>query len=236
MCTLLVFRRPFPGVEVAVAANRDELYSRPRGSFGVLSEKPLVLGGRDPEAGGSWLAVSERGFLVAVTNARLGARRGADQRSRGLLALDLALAPDAGTAVELLEEEDLGRYAPANAVVAWGGGLVVGTNLPGPRVERWPGETLGLGNTPAFSPDPRVAGLLERARPRPGEDPEAWAGRVRRLLARHDPPAACHHLEHGGTVASTVVLLREPFEETMILHAAGAPCSVLYRRVDPVPE
>jgi len=232
MCTLLLYRRPFPGVVLAVAANRDELYSRPKGTFGVIGERPTVVGGIDPEAGGTWLAVSGEGFVVAVTNARLGARRGEAQRSRGLLARDLVLATGWEAAVDRLGHEDLARYAACNVLVASGEGIVVATNLPEPRVERWAEGRVGLGNTPAFGSDPRVTALLERGRPRRDEMPGDWVARVRRLMARHEEPTACHHLEHGGTVASTLVLLREPFGDSLILHANDAPCRAPWIRVD----
>jgi len=231
MCTLLVYRKPFPGVELAVAANRDELYLRPRGEFTLIRPEPPVVGGVDPEAGGTWLAASAGGFVVAVTNARPGARRGREQRSRGLLARDLALEPSWRAAVDRLRGEDLTRYAALNVLVASGEGLVAATNLPEPLVESWPEGALGLGNTPALVGDARVRELLVLGAPREGEAPEGWSVRIRVLMARHRPPAACHHLEHGGTVASTVLLLREPFEVSEILHADGPPCRTAWRTV-----
>jgi len=232
ICTLLIYRRPLPGVELAVAANRDELYARPRGEFGTIQREPLVLGGMDPEGGGTWLAVHEAGFVVAVTNARLGARRKAGDRSRGLLVLDLVRRASFGEAAGGLAAEDLRRYAPVNVVVASGAGLVAGTNLPEPRVERLGETALAAGNVPLFSGEERIAALLELGRP--PEDltgPEEYAAHLGAILARHEPPSACHHLERGGTVSSTVLLLARPFAGSVILHATGPPCRTPWRRV-----
>jgi len=231
MCTLLVYRSPLPGIELAIAANRDELYRRPRGAFEVLREHPLVIGGRDPEAGGTWLALTEAGLVGAVTNARLGARRSPEQRSRGLLALDLALCGTPERARELLEDEDLERYAPVNVVLASSGGIVVASNLPEPRVESANADTLGLGNHPAFAADPRVDLLTGAGRANPGEDAGSYEMRLQKLLARHEQPSACHHLLDGGTVASTVIMLRQPFAESTILHADGPPCKTAWNRI-----
>ncbi len=222
VCTLLLYRRPLPGVALAVAAARDELHARAVGGWARLSETPEVWGGHDPEAGGSWLALSGSGFLVAVTNARLGARRREGQRSRGLLVLDLAAEPTAGTAADRLRREPLARYAPANVVVASPARLVVATNVPRPEVRELETVTLALGNRPAFEGDPRVEALLELGRPRPGEGAAAWTERLVALLARHEHPVSCRHAPAAGTVSATVALLGEGGWRAR--HAGGPPC------------
>lgn len=232
MCTLLIYRRPLPAVELAVAANRDELHSRPAGSFGWIGHDPPIVGGMDPEAGGTWLALNGAGFVVAVTNAKLGARRRLGQRSRGLLALDLVRHGSFEEASRSLFGEDLLRYAPVNVVVASARGVVAATNLPEARVERIVEPALGVGNTPVFAEDGRIAALLEMGRPPDAvRTPEGLAAHIQGLLARHDPPTACHHLEHGGTVSSTVILLTVPFRDSLILHADGPPCRTPWRRL-----
>lgn len=222
MCTLLIYREPLPGVRLAVAANRDELASRPQGAWGRLAEDPRVEGGIDPEAGGTWLALSWAGFLVAVTNARLGARRLPGQRSRGLLARDLALEPGAPEAAAALGRARLDRYAAVDVVVAAPEAFTVGSNLPAPEVRRLETAELGLGNRPAFEEDRRVAALLDMGRPRPGERPAGWLARLEELLQRHEEPTACHHTPVGGTVFSTVAVLTDRGWTVRV--AQGPPC------------
>jgi len=229
---LLIYRRPVTGIELVVAANRDELYSRPPGSFGIIGTDPLVIGGIDPEGGGTWLAISSAGFVTAVTNARLGARRRPGQRSRGLLARDLACSKDFGEARRRLEAEDLARYAPVNVVVADGSTAVVGTNLPEARIAEIAQPVAGCGNVPAFEPDERIARLLERGAPRAGETQGEIIARLASLMSRHEPPSACHHLADGGTVSSTIVVLRRDLEGSTILHAGGPPCITGYRQIE----
>lgn len=71
-----------------LAANRDEFYDRPCATANFWEDAPEVFGGRDLEAGGSWLAMTRTGRYAAVTNFR-GNRRGSgaptDVRSRGQL-------------------------------------------------------------------------------------------------------------------------------------------------------
>ncbi len=224
MCTLLVYRRPVDGIELVVAANRDEAYVRPHGSFGVIRDDPLVIGGLDPEGGGSWLAVSVAGFVAAVTNARLGARRRPGQRSRGLLVRDLVSSASAAEAFDRLRTANLERYAPVNAIVVDGTVAVVATNCPMPRVASRRRRALGLGNRPAFEDDERVSQLLELGAPRTGDTPKRLIDRLEEVLSRHEPPSACHHLPEGGTVSSTIMVLGRDRRAWRILHADGPPC------------
>jgi len=55
-------------------------------------ESSAVVGGRDLEKGGSWLALSAAGRLAAVTNFRDGTRPKSGSRSRGLLVSDFVLS------------------------------------------------------------------------------------------------------------------------------------------------
>jgi len=90
MCLILVAWQAHPEYPLVVAANRDEFYGRPSAAAGRWAEDPRVLGGRDLEAGGTWLGVREDGRFAAVTNVREpGMAKGS--RSRGLLARDFLL-------------------------------------------------------------------------------------------------------------------------------------------------
>ena len=232
MCTLLIYRRRVAGIALVVAANRDELYSRPRGSFGMMRSEPPVIGGIDPEGGGTWLAVSSAGFVAAVTNARLGARRRPEQRSRGLLARDLVFSKDFGEARRRLVAEDLTRYAAVNVVVADESTAVVGTNLPSPRLANLAQPRLGFGNRPAFEPDERIARLLKLGAPQSGETQDEIITRLMNVMSRHEPPSACHHLAEGGTVSSTIMVLHRQISESTILYAGGPPCTTAWQQID----
>ncbi len=81
-----------------LAANRDEFLSRPTAVAGWWSDAPGVYGGRDLQAGGTWMAISLPEFgpagsrtcrFAALTNFRDGQTAGVDQRSRGELVIQL---------------------------------------------------------------------------------------------------------------------------------------------------
>jgi len=96
MCTLIIGRDVVAPGTVLLAANRDEDPARPSDPPGVLSGSPLLVGGRDRRAGGTWLAVRESRAVVAILNRRDRSGEPAppapDHRSRGSLVLDVAAA------------------------------------------------------------------------------------------------------------------------------------------------
>ncbi|MEV6770600.1 NRDE family protein [Nocardia sp. NPDC051030] len=93
MCLVLAGWRAHPEYRLIVAANRDELYSRPTESLRWWDEVPGLLAGRDLGAGGevpgTWLGVSREAHRFAtVTNVRAPGETRTDVRSRGALLLD----------------------------------------------------------------------------------------------------------------------------------------------------
>lgn len=70
MCLILVAWHAHPDYPLVVAANRDEFYDRPTANAGRWPDAPRILGGRDLEAGGTWLAAHDDGRFAAVTNVR----------------------------------------------------------------------------------------------------------------------------------------------------------------------
>ena len=100
MCTVAFV--PLPGGGYLLGHNRDERQGRAPGEPPRLLDLPgcRALAPRDPEAGGTWIALNEAGVTVCVLNAaeRLPDRLPARPRSRGLLVRDLACATSLATA------------------------------------------------------------------------------------------------------------------------------------------
>ena len=87
MCLILVAWQTHPDYPLVVAANRDEFHARPTAALAHWPDVPQVVAGRDLEAGGTWLGITEAGRFAAVTNVREpGKPRG--QASRGGLTAD----------------------------------------------------------------------------------------------------------------------------------------------------
>ena len=83
MCLCFIAYQVHPKFPVFIAANRDEFYQRPTESLRWWKDEGL-LGGRDLEKGGTWLAVDPSGRMALVTNYRRGGEERAP-RSRGKL-------------------------------------------------------------------------------------------------------------------------------------------------------
>ena len=93
MCLIVVALGVAPRYPLVVAANRDEQHARPTRAAAWWSDAPHVVGGRDLQAGGTWLAMDRRGRFAAVTNIR-DPNRPIGLRSRGSLVADFLVGTE----------------------------------------------------------------------------------------------------------------------------------------------
>ncbi|MFT6435978.1 MAG: hypothetical protein ACJAVI_004034 [Candidatus Azotimanducaceae bacterium] len=68
MCLILFTVNPNSDLHLVVAANRDEMHSRPTATANYWDSHPDLLAGRDLQAGGTWLGITNSGRFAAVTN------------------------------------------------------------------------------------------------------------------------------------------------------------------------
>ena len=131
MCLIAIAWQQHPRYALALIANRDEFHARPASAAAPDPAQPDVYGGRDLEAGGSWLQVATRARLAAVTNVRAGRNPEAAPRSRGALVRDFVRGgDDAASYVTQLAPiaAEHGRYN----LLCWDGDvLMFATNHPG---------------------------------------------------------------------------------------------------------
>jgi uncharacterized protein with NRDE domain len=85
VCLVVFAWRAHPDYKLIVAGNRDESHERPTQDAHWWPDSDSILGGRDLQAGGTWLAVSRSGRFATVTNFREGQRSMPEFRSRGAL-------------------------------------------------------------------------------------------------------------------------------------------------------
>jgi uncharacterized protein with NRDE domain len=219
-----------------LAANRDELIARPSAPPGILQASPLILGGRDLVAGGTWLAVAADGRICAVTN-----RHPADappvapdpsRRSRGEIPLAL-LTSDPADIPQRLAGLGPGVYNPVN--VLWldaDRALVAHVDDSGPVrvVDLAPGPHVLTTRDVDDARNPKVAMLragVDRALAA-GGDAEGIMKGLRAILADHtsasDSPvdAACIHGDVYGTVSASTVMVQA--SRVTYEHAPGRPC------------
>lgn len=70
MCLIFISIKDHPRYKLIVAANRDEFYKRKTAPASYWDDFPEVLGGRDLEAQGTWMAMTRSGKVAMVTNYR----------------------------------------------------------------------------------------------------------------------------------------------------------------------
>lgn len=85
MCLLALAWKAHPAYPLILAGNRDERHARASSAAGFWEDVPEVLAGRDLEAGGTWLGVTQTGRYAVVTNYREGLNPAKAPRSRGAL-------------------------------------------------------------------------------------------------------------------------------------------------------
>jgi uncharacterized protein with NRDE domain len=244
VCLLVVAFQVVPDTPLLVGANRDEYLTRPTTLVTALCDaSPRVVGGRDEESGGTWLAVNEHGVLAALTNQPLGDAKDLSKRSRGELPLALASQKSAPEAVTML----LDAFAPEDYNGCW---LMVGdrealyfvdfTGLAplaakplGPGVHVLENKALG-------TPSPKVARVSELLDGLRGDVAEAtltlekalgdhWVAEPAAEVGEADRPRVvpnCVHLEEYGTRSSCIVRVPIPPEERPEIRVAdGPPCT-----------
>lgn len=115
MCLVVLAIGQSPQYPLVLAGNRDEFHARPTQKAGWWPDKPDVVGGRDLQAGGSWLLLHRKGRFATVTNFRDAEPVSAKACSRGHLVADFLesrLSP-----LNYLRQIDGTRYAGFNLVV-----------------------------------------------------------------------------------------------------------------------
>ena len=257
MCLLITLFQVVPGAPLVVAANRDERMDRPAVPAAVLREdEPRIVGGRDLLAGGTWLAVSERGVVAGLTNQPAAGGRDPSKRSRGELPIASARHDDAAAAVDaLVGEVDPASYNPCWMLVGDRDRLFSVAIAPGsskPEVEELEPGLHVLENASLRAGSAKAAfvrGLVEQglAAP-PGPGPAATAQILRMVLADHRPAlaepridpsgrlwpasltAACVHADGYGTRSSAIVTVPATGLPS-ILVADGKPCETPMRDV-----
>ena len=152
MCLILVGWQVHPAYPLVVAANRDEFHARPTAAAAFWNDAPSVLGGRDLEAGGTWLGATGDGRFAAVTNVRVpGAAPG--RRSRGELTATFLLGRQ--TATTYAEGLAPGDYAGFNLLLADDETLVYVSNRDSAQ-RTLPAGIYGLSNHRLDTPWPKL--------------------------------------------------------------------------------
>ncbi|MDH5245836.1 MAG: NRDE family protein [Betaproteobacteria bacterium] len=219
MCLLVFAVRAHPRLPLIVAGNRDEFHARPTQAAHWWPDKPDIVGGRDLQAGGTWLAVTRNGRFAAVTNHRDAHRESAGLRSRGHLIT--GFLDSTGAAADYVESVDGSAYAGFNLLVSDGRSAAYLSNRGGGLRELQPG-IYGLSNATLDEPWTKVtrtrSGLAELI-----ERDNVNESSLMRLLGDREK-ASADEVETNGLSFAMAHALTAPF----IVHPEyGTRCSTV---------
>ncbi len=211
MCTLVLLLRPGDPWPLLVAANRDEMLTRPwLPPAAHWAGQPDVVGGLDQHAGGTWMAM-RGGMLAAVLNRRHSLGPSPGRQSRGELPLAALRHGSAAAAARALGGLDASAWRPFNLVVADGSAAFLVRGLGHGVAEATP-MAPGLHMITAFDPDDPASARVARQLPRFAQAaaplPPDWAAWQDILMDGSGPAASAIHVtERGGfgTVCSSLV-------------------------------
>lgn len=160
MCLIAFAWNAHPRWRLLLAGNRDEMHARPSAALARWDDLP-VIGGRDLQAGGTWLGVTDAGRCCVVTNVR-------DPRdpqlgvSRGMLVTDYLHGDvDARThAAQLLHSA--AAYRPFNLLTFDAHDAFYLGNRPEPSAQPVEPGVHGLSNADFDTPWPKTRVLMQR--------------------------------------------------------------------------
>ena len=95
MCLIFISVQEHSQYKLVIAANRDEFYQRKTAPASYWHDHPEILGGRDLEAQGTWMAMNKNGKISLVTNYRDPVNINPKAPSRGQLVSDFLVNGDA---------------------------------------------------------------------------------------------------------------------------------------------
>lgn len=224
MCLLVFAWKLHPRYRLIFAGNRDEFHDRPAAPLAWWDDQTDILGGRDLQAGGTWLAVSRRGRFGVVTNYRDLQRPEAGAPSRGLLITRyLAGELDGPQFIDQLKPE-ASRFGGFNLLLADDRSMVYGSNrAPAFGRELAPG-VYGLSNHLLDTPWPKLALTRQRFEHLITGDEPQFDGLFGMLGDR--AAAADHLLPNTGVSQKWERLLSSPF---IVDERYGTRCSTVVR-------
>jgi uncharacterized protein with NRDE domain len=222
MCLILVAWRGHAKSPCVIAANRDELHSRPAAAAQWWPSQPPILAGRDLSAGGTWLGLTRTGRFAALTNYRDSEQRRRDTPSRGTLVTSILMSSDTiDQSLEYLRRVSA-DYNGFNLLFSDGARLAVYESVLRQGRELGPG-IYGLSNHLLDTPWPKVQTAKSRLTSALSESPTTAA--VLELL-RDDQPAPDEQLPRTGLSLPWERLLSSAFVRAPDY---GTRCSTVVR-------
>lgn len=159
MCLIIFAHQAVVGYPLVLAANRDEFFPRPTQHAQFWSEETgsqRVLAGKDLQAGGTWLGITDSGRFAAVTNIRDPSQPEQKPRSRGELTLSFLQSNLSAEEYARSLQPSLDEFAGFNLLVGDSDSMCYINNFEGIIQQLEPG-IYGLSNGLLNSDWPKVS-------------------------------------------------------------------------------
>lgn len=222
MCLLVVAYDAHPDYRLVLVGHRDEFHARPTAALDWWDHPAGILGGRDLQAGGTWLGLDRRGRLGVVTNYRSADWQRPGAPSRGGLVTEFlrgSMPTESFVASMSVRGAD---FAGFSMMAFDGRALAYGSNPPEPVSASLAPGIYGLSNAGLDTPWPKVVRTRERIRMLLEADRVRPESLFAALADRR--PAADDELPDTGIGPERERLLSAPF---IVSPGYGTRCSTL---------
>src|SRR5688572_20142048 len=156
MCLIFFAVNQHPNYKLIVAANRDEFYARKTAPAHFWKDHPQILGGRDLEASGTWMAMNKKGKISLVTNYRDPANINPTAPSRGQLVADYLIHDDTPEAYMNKVSTVARQYNGFNLLIGYPDALWYLSNY-GNGIQKLESGIYGLSNHLLDTPWPKMS-------------------------------------------------------------------------------
>lgn len=152
MCIVAFAWQSHPRWKLIAIGNRDEMHARPAEPLGRWDGPAHLLAGRDTQAGGTWLGVSEQGRLAVVTNLSGHGAPDSTKNSRGDLLKDFLSGEGPYSDFSMPDFPD---FNPFNLITVTGDKALIHSNRPKSVSSVLNPGLYGLSNGPLDRPWPK---------------------------------------------------------------------------------
>jgi uncharacterized protein with NRDE domain len=219
MCLIVIAFQTSADFPLLVAGHRDEFHARPAHAADWWADDRDVLGGRDLQAGGTWLGLHRSGRFAAVTNFRDAAPSRSGKRSRGHLVSEFLRSRAAP--LEYLRSIEGQHYSGFNLLVSDGQSLASLSNRNGAARELAAG-VYGLSNATLDTPWEKIVRSKRALNALLSADAVNETSLFRLLADRDKGPA--HEVTSEHLPFATAHAITAPF---IVLPEYGTRCSTV---------
>ena len=219
MCIVSFAWQAHPRWKFIAIGNRDELHARPAAPLSRWTNPDHILAGRDIQAGGTWLGVSEKKRFAVVTNLSGHGAPSPDRSSRGDLLKDY-LANEGR--FSSMESSMFSEFNPFNLITVTNNQARIHSNRPGSTSTVLEPGTYGLSNGPLDRPWKKSKYLNEALNKWLISDSINLTNLLDPLLNRSD-------YRSDKTGESNISLASEPEHSPVFIHSEiyGTRCSTV---------